>query len=129
MCPFSSLLLSYLFTGMGFVPIVMVMSCLLLSSATMEAKFSAPVGSKVMVMFVFIFGLNEVVHPLVPHDASNSNTFLFINLTYHYVAIAFFITQVMHFSSKKVTKVYLKGHMTLFAWFDVRYHYRWWFLT
>lgn len=89
MCPFSSLLLSYLFTGMGFVSIVMVMSCLLLSSATMEAKFSAPVGSKVMVMFVFIFGLNEVVHPLVPHDASNSNTFLCINFTYHYVAIAF----------------------------------------
>lgn len=89
MCPFSSVLLSSLFTGMGFVSIVMVMSCLLLSSATMEAKFSAPVGSKVMVMFVFIFGRNEVVHPLVPYDASNSNTFLFINFTYHYVAITF----------------------------------------
>lgn len=73
MCPFSSLLLCYLFSGMGFVSIVTVMSCLLLSSATMEAKFSAPVGSKVMVMFIFIFRLIAVVCPLFPHQAPISN--------------------------------------------------------
>lgn len=97
MCPFSSLLLCYLFSGMGFVSIVTVMSCLLLSSATMEAKFSAPVGSKVMVMFVFIFGLTAVVHPLFPLQAPISNTISISLITMWQPKSCF----VIHFSPRK----------------------------